>query len=129
LNVSKESFNKKTYNQYYVPEEVSLTTATAKMFNCDFVIRKDKTQFHFYPKIKPLNATEHTALFTQYRKLISEGLNEIIGENTHKRSIIIVDDGIVDSNIYVGVEGFGSDNDLSRPLVEKLITYVHEKTA
>ena len=56
-------------------------------------------------------------------------LSEIIGENAHKRSIDIVDDGIVDSNIYVSVEGFGSNNDLSRPLVEKLITYVHEKTA
>lgn len=122
-----KEFASSTYNQFYVPTEIKLTTATAKMFNCDFVILEDKTQFHFYPKIKPLDSSEHNQLFSRYKKIITEGLQNILGKS--KEYVVdVVDDGVVDSNIFAGVKGFGSDNDHSRMLVEKLITFVHEKT-
>lgn len=122
-----KEFTSSAYNQFYVSTEIKLTTATAKMFNCDFVILDDKTQFHFYPKIKPLDSSEHHQLFGRYERIISEGLKNILGKS--KEYVVdVVDDGIVDSNVFVSVKGFGSDNDHSRTLVEKLITFVHEKT-
>tara|TARA_B100000214_G_scaffold358953_1_gene319921 strand:- start:8229 stop:8609 length:381 start_codon:yes stop_codon:yes gene_type:complete len=122
-----KEFTSSAYNQFYVPTEIKLTTATAKMFNCDFVILDDKTQFHFYPKIKPLDSSEHNQLFGRYEKIITEGLQSILGKS--KEYVVdVVDDGIVDSNIFASVKDFGSNNEHSRMLVEKLITFVHEKT-
>ena len=76
-----KEFASSTYNQFYVPTEIKLTTATAKMFNCDFVILEDKTQFHFYPKLKPLDSSEHNQLFSRYKKIITEGLQNILGKS------------------------------------------------
>lgn len=122
-----KQFNSEAYNQFYVPTEVKLTTANAKMFNCNFVTRENATQFHFYPKLKPLDSVEQKALFDKYVAIIGEALEKILGKKSDYL-IDVVNDGVVEANIFVGVNGFGENHDLSRTLIEKLITFVHEKT-
>lgn len=111
--------NTKLFDKGYETRPIVFHEATSPHFVCKFAFREDDTVLHIHPVYKPIRP--------EFTQILTEAVDACLGIKKDDAKIEYIEDELLeDSSFYVGLSGFGETHSMSRILVEKILTKLHE---